>query len=68
MTKIEKLEYYIQATKEKTVYSPSQQVEIWITLMRLETDLKRENKQAAMDRPKVLLKLGIRHDSIGTDK
>ena len=46
MTKIEKLEYYIQATKEKIVYSPSQQVEIWITLMRLETDLKRENKQS----------------------
>ncbi len=52
MTKIEKLEYYIQATKEKTVYSPSQQ----------------ENKQVVMDRPKVLLKLGIRYDSIGTDK
>ncbi len=67
-SKIQRLEGFITDTEAKPPHSLLQQVEIWITLMRLETELKRENKQAARDRPKVLLKLGIRHDSIGTDK
>ncbi len=68
MTKIERFKYYIETTKEKPIHSLSHQVEIWITLMRLETELKREKKQVARDRPKVLLNIGIRHDTISTDK
>lgn len=57
MTKIQRLKYYIETTKEKPIHSLSQQVEIWITLMRV-----------ARDRPKVLLQLGIRHDTIRANK
>ncbi len=44
MTKIEKLKHYIQETKERSIHSLSQQVETTITLMRLESELKRERK------------------------
>ncbi len=67
-TRIQYFEQAIQSTKEQPIRSLPHKVEMHITLMRLETELKREMGLEARDRPKVLLHLGIRHDSMVTDK
>lgn len=68
MTKVEQLKYYIKTTKEKPTHSLSQEVETWVTLIHLETELKREKKEELKNRKEVLLRLGIKGDSIGIDK
>ncbi len=67
-TEVQRFENFITETKEKPVYSEVQQMEATITLRRLETELKRAKKAEERDRPKVLLRLGIRHDTMGIDK
>ncbi len=67
-TEVQRFENFITEIKEKPVYSAVQQMEATITLRRLETELKRAKKAEARDRPKVLLCLGIRHDTMGIDK
>ncbi len=68
LTRIQQFESFIAETKEKPVYSEVQQMEATITLRRLETELKRAKKAEARDRPKVLLRLGVRYDNMGIDK